>query len=66
MNREEFMSYLHENYNVSIEVYRLIDNILGFVENHAESEFDCYPMLCELLDCTIGLSDNEIKQINLW
>ena len=65
MNKEQFMNYIAENYNISGEAHRLIENILNFVANHYTEEDDQYNALCELLDGTIGLSDNEIKKIVL-
>ena len=65
MNREEFMEYVRENFNISCEARRLIDNILSFVENTYFDSNEQYIVLCELLDGTIGLSDNEIKRICL-
>ena len=65
MNREKFMEYVEENFNISGEAKRLINNILYYVELQAVSEDEQYQMLCFLLDGTIGLSDNEIKQICL-
>lgn len=65
MDKEEFMNYIAENYNISGEAHRLIGNILNFVADHYTQEDEQYNALCELLDGTIGLSDNEIKKIVL-
>lgn len=65
MDKEEFMNYIAENYNISGEAHRLIGNILNFVADHYAQEDEQYNALCELLDGTIGLSDNEIKKIVL-
>lgn len=65
MNRKEFMEYIEENFDISGEAGRLINNILFFVENTYFDENEQYRVLCELLDGTIGLSDNEIKKISL-
>lgn len=65
MDKEEFMNYIAENYNISGEAHRLIGNILKFVADHYTQEDEQYNVLCELLDGTIGLSDNEIKKIIL-
>lgn len=65
MDKEEFMNYLSENFSISGEAYRLIGNILDFVSKHYAAEDEQYNALCELLDGTIGLSDNEIKKIIL-
>ena len=65
MNRKEFMDYLRENYKLTRTEQRLIDNILWYVECQGVDENEQYLILCSLLDGTIGLSDNEIKQICL-
>ena len=65
MDKEEFMNYIAENYNISGEAHRLIGNILNFVADHYTQEDEQYNALCKLLDGTIGLSDNEIKKIIL-
>jgi hypothetical protein len=63
MNREEFYNYIIENFNISGEAKRLIDNILCFVEVNYPEENEQYRVLCNLLDGTIGLTDNEIKKV---
>lgn len=63
MNREEFYNYILENFTLSGEASRLINNILCFVESNYPDENDQYNALCSLLDGTIGLTDNEIKQV---
>lgn len=65
MNRKEFMEYIEENFNISGEAGRLIDNILYFVENNYPEENEQYRVLCALLDGTIGLTSNEIKKVYL-
>jgi len=63
MNREEFKNYIDENFNISGEAGRLINNILCFVETNYTEENEQYNVLCELLDGTIGLTDQEIQQV---
>lgn len=63
MNREEFYNYIQENFNISGEASRLIDNILRYVEENYSDENGQYNVLCNLLDCTIGFTDNEIKKV---
>lgn len=65
MNREEFMEYIEENFDISGESKRLIDNILCFVENNYPEENKQYRVLCALLDGTIGLTSKEIKKVYL-
>lgn len=63
MNREQFYNYIVENFTISGEAGRLIDNILQFVETRYPEENEQYNALCSLLDGTIGLTDNEIKKV---
>jgi len=65
MNRQQFLDYIAENYSISGEAFRLIDNILLFVETHYDTEGIQYVVLSELLSGTIGLTDAEIKKICL-
>lgn len=63
MNREEFYNYILENFNISGEAGRLINNILHFVEENYIEENEQYKVLCDLLDGTIGISDEEIRKV---
>lgn len=63
MDREQFYNYILENFSLSGEAERLIDNILQFVESHYSEKNEQYNALCSLLDGTIGLTDNEIKKV---
>ena len=63
MNREQFYQYILDNFNISGEATRLINNILHFVEENYTDENEQYMALCDLLDGTIGLSDAEIRKV---
>lgn len=65
MNREEFMNYIRDNYDVSAEILRLIDNILWYAATMLSSEEERFDFLNLVLDDTIGLSEREIRKINL-
>ena len=65
MNRQEFMEYVRENFNVSVEFLRLLDNVLHYAEIQGWDEDDVYNYLNFMLDCNIGLTNQEIKQIIL-
>lgn len=65
MNKEEFIQYVDDNFNIIGEAFRLINNILDYVASQGCGEDEQYNMLCMLLDGSIGLSVNEIKQICL-
>lgn len=63
MNRPQFYNYIIENYDISSEARRLINNILYFVEENYTEENEQYRILCDLLSGTIGLTDNELKKV---
>ena len=63
MNREQFYQYILDNFSISGEAGRLINNILHFVEENYTDENEQYKALCDLLDGTIGLSDAEIRKV---
>lgn len=65
MDKYRFLQYVEENFSVSGEAMRLINNILTYVENNFYDENEQYEILTQLLDGAIGLSDSEIKQITL-
>lgn len=65
MNRNQFIDYVRENFSVSVEFLRLLDNVLQYAEQQGWSEDETYDYLSFMLDCNIGLSDREIKQITL-
>ena len=66
MNREEFIQYVRDNFNVSVEFLRLLRNILDYAASKYFDEFELRDYMNYLLDGTIGLSDEEIKKINLY
>ncbi len=66
MNREEFIQYVRDNFNVSVEFLRLLRNILDYAASKYFDEFELRDYMNYLLDGTIGLSEEEIKKINLY
>lgn len=66
MDREEFYNYIMNNFNISGEAARLINNILLYVEENFFDENEQYIQLSNLLDGTIGLSDSEIRNVYMW
>ena len=65
MNRRDFVNYVQENFDVSIEFLRLLDNVLNYAELQGWDEDEVHSYLDFMLDCNIGLTDQEIKQIIL-
>lgn len=58
-----FMNYVRENYSVSGEAQRLIENTLRYAGIEAPEKR--HDILCFLLDGTIGLTEEEIGMISL-
>ena len=65
MNRQEFVDYVQENFNVSGAFLRLLDNVLHYAELQGWDQDDVYSYLDFMLDNTIGLTNQEIKQVEL-
>ena len=64
MDTMEFLDYISANFDISIEAYRLIGNIISYISKNFLDEDDQYKVACELLDGAIGLSDNELRKIS--
>ena len=65
MDRKDFVNYVQENFDVSIEFLRLLDNVLNYAELQGWDEDEVHSYLDFMLDCGIGLTNQEIKQIVL-
>jgi hypothetical protein len=66
MNKEEFLRYIFENFNLDGTAGRLVDNILYYVDKRGyESADSNYEHLCLLLDGAFGLTDREIKMCSI-
>lgn len=64
MDREEFLEYVNENFNISGDAQRLIDNILQYAERIVDLD-ERREFLSDTLMYTIGLTEEEIKKITL-
>lgn len=64
LNKAEFIAYVEKNFDVSGEFGRLLNNVLTYAENSIDPE-NQHAFLCDMLDGTIGLSEAEIRKINL-
>ena len=61
LNINGFMDYVRENFSVSAEAQRLIENTLKYAG--IEEPENRHDILCFLLDGTIGLTEEEIGMI---
>lgn len=65
MGKNEFLWYLSDKYNISKDAFRLINNILDFVENKAANQVEQHHMLSQILCSTAGITETDIQQVHL-
>lgn len=65
MDRSEFLSYVKENFQISGEALRLIDNIISYIATQNTDAGSKYLLAHTLLDDTIGLTDEELHLLRL-
>lgn len=63
MNREQFYQYILDNFNISGEAGRLIDNILEFVDNYYSNDKEEQFRALQFLLDGIGLEDEELEKV---
>ena len=66
MNRKEFVQYVQNTFDVSVEFLRLLDNILQYAELQNFDIDDLHTFLNFMLDCNIGISKAEINRVNFF
>ena len=64
MDKNEFIAYIEEKFNISGEALRLIDNIINYIATQ-NTDVGKYRMAHTLLDNTIGLTDDELHLLRL-
>lgn len=65
MSKNEFIAYVKENFNISGEALRLIDNIISYITTQNTDAGGKYLLAHTLLDNTIGLTDEELHLLRL-
>lgn len=65
MTIEEFYDYIIDNFNVSREAAKLIDNICSYAIEHQFQGEDLFSFLNKMLDSTIGLDEKEVRRVVL-
>ena len=63
LHKEDFFSYLRENFSLSRDAWKLVRNILDYVQAHAANEDEARQMIREMVD--IGLTEKEIERFAL-
>lgn len=65
MAKREFLVYIQENFSISGEALRLIDNIISYITTQNTDAGGKYLLAHTLLDGTIGLTDEELHLLCL-
>lgn len=65
MSLNNFYVYILDNFNISIEAKRLIDNIIEYAKLNCFSDEELHNYLHYMLDGTIGLEDEEITSVTV-
>ena len=65
MNRQQFVDYVHDNFNVSVEFLRLLDHVLEYTALQNFDDDDLHMFLNFMLDCGIGIGKDEIDRVKL-
>ena len=61
--KDKFYLYLQENFSLSCDAWKLVRNILDYVQAHAANEDEAHQMIREMVD--IGLTEKEIERFAL-
>ena len=61
--KDKFYLYLQENFALSCDAWKLVRNILDYVQAHAANEDEAHQMIREMVD--IGLTEKEIERFAL-
>ena len=61
--KDKFYLYLQENFSLSPDAWKLVWNILDYVQAHAANEDEAHQMIREMVD--IGLTEKEIERFAL-
>lgn len=65
MDKSEFLVYVQENFSISGEALRLIDNIVNYITTQNTDAGGKYLLAHTLLDGAIGLTDEELHLLRL-
>jgi len=64
MGEKEFLQYIFDNFNVAGEFTRMLVNVISYAEGFDDPE-EGLDFLCDMLDGTIGIRQDEIRQLKL-
>lgn len=64
MNEREFMQYIFDHFDVAGEFTRMLVNVIGYAQGFDDPD-EGLDFLCDMLDCTIGIRQDEIRQLKL-
>ena len=61
--KDKFYLYLQENFSLSHDAWKLVRNILDYVQAHAANEDEAHQMIRQMVD--IGLEEEEIERFTM-
>ena len=64
MGEKEFLQYIFDNFDVAGEFTRMLVNVIGYAQGFEAPE-EGLDFLCDMLDGTIGIRQDEIRQLKL-
>ncbi len=64
MGEKEFLQYIFDNFDVAGEFTRMLVNAIGYAQGFEDPE-EGLDFLCDMLDGTIGIRQDEIRQLKL-
>lgn len=64
MKEKEFLQYIFDNFDVAGEFTRMLVNVIGYAQGFEDPE-EGLDFLCDMLDGTIGIGQDEIRQLKL-
>ncbi len=64
MREKEFLQYIFDNFDVAGEFTRMLVNVIGYAQGFEDPE-EGLAFLCDMLDGTIGIRQDEIRQLKL-
>lgn len=64
MGKREFLQYIFDHFDVAGDFTRMLVNVIEYAEGFDDPE-EGLDFLCDMLDGTIGIEQNEIRQLKL-
>lgn len=64
MGEKDFLQYIFDNFDVDGDFTVMLVNVIGYAQGFEDPE-EGLDFLCDMLDGTIGIREDEIRQLKL-